>query len=213
MHKCEQISLKINVFLYSLGYIGVLLNYVCAPFSKISVSRFEDLAFPVCNYRNLEPNANSCPRSVWSNTTIYRENSFRKLDADHEFRLISSPTSAAGFLYLVNLFGRAAAPARFSKMKERGLCLTKFVTKLEEFAFWRHPTLMITRTSAHLLAGFDSTMQKLLSKVGSENVFIRHLLFGVSISKCKNTIKPVFNLELKSLQGTHYERTLQFFLN
>ncbi|OXA37150.1 hypothetical protein Fcan01_28079 [Folsomia candida] len=129
---------------------------------------------------NLEPNANSCPRSVWSNTTIYRENSFRKLDADHEFRLISSPTSAAGFLYLVNLFGRAAAPARFSKMKERGLCLTKFVTKLEEFAFWRHPTLMITRTSAHLLAGFDSTMQKLLSKElpdSYEDVLAYSLLF------------------------------------
>ncbi|OXA45897.1 hypothetical protein Fcan01_19146 [Folsomia candida] len=47
--------------IFTQGYIGLLLNYVCAPLSKISVSNFDDLTIPACNYRPDNEHRKSIP--------------------------------------------------------------------------------------------------------------------------------------------------------
>lgn len=131
----------------NLGYIGVLLNFVCAPFSKLSVSYFEDLTIQVCNYHKFEDNLkNPCPPNIWTNSTIYNKEAFRKLDQSVEFRLLSNPESLGKFLNVILHEGEENAVGAFQFLKALGTFVTKFATALSEFAVERHPDMVATRS-------------------------------------------------------------------
>ncbi|OXA42255.1 hypothetical protein Fcan01_22703 [Folsomia candida] len=130
--------------IFTQGYIGVLLNYVCAPLPQISVSYFDDVATPVCNYRQNNPNYQSvkkCPPNLWYNASLYVENAYHELNSESEFRLMSPPDHAVYIDYmdsLVSTVGPNIVTKYVSEVRQLGMHLTNFAKALADFAAERH---------------------------------------------------------------------------
>ncbi|OXA45896.1 hypothetical protein Fcan01_19147 [Folsomia candida] len=125
--------------IFTQGYIGLLLNYVCAPLSKISVSNFDDLTIPACNYRpdNGKSTGNPCPSDIWLNKTRIDLHASRKLKENVEFRLLSPFT-----LWHLNPADALAAIEYLKRSQEMKFFMLKFQRSLHTFIQDRHPVAL-----------------------------------------------------------------------